>query len=70
MKKFRQNEAGEWKEFSTEDARNLKVIKTDNMGDIEIRKRSKAGNMMLLLQNLKKFLAKVPPDSELVVTIG
>ena len=70
LETYRQDERGEWTRVSSEDARHLKVIKADNMGDIEIRKRTKPGNTLKWLRQLREDLAGMSPETGVTITIG
>ncbi len=50
--------------------RHLRVIKTDNMGDIEIRKRTKPSYTLKLLRELRVMLTKDAVESDVIITIG
>jgi hypothetical protein len=64
------DENGQWQRIAIEDARHLRVIKTDNMGDIEIRKRTKPSYTLKLLRELRVMLTKDAVESDVIITIG
>ena len=68
--RYRQIDGGKFEPLSVEDIRQLKVVKTDDQGDLEIRTRSKPGITISLLRALKKAFGSLPAQSELTVTIG
>jgi hypothetical protein len=65
-----QDERGEWKSASVEDVRHLSAIKTDDQGEIEIRRRNKPSTTCRLLRRIKKALSTCSPDSDVQITVG
>ncbi len=53
-----QDKSGNWHDGERKDIRHLKCIKTDNMGEILIRKRKKPTKLVVNLEQLKSFLTK------------
>jgi len=53
-----QDETGNWYDDIPRDVRNLKIIETENMGEIVIRKRRKPTFLIRNLKELKTFLSK------------
>jgi len=68
--RYRQEQDGKWKEVAREDVRALAQIQTDNMGVIEIRKRTKPAKLMRLLRKIQEVLQEASLEQEVSITVG
>jgi len=70
LTKFAPDDSGQWKQVSVQDVRHMKVIRSDDGTELEIRKRSKPGNTIRWLRRMKEGLKGCAADAEVLVTIG
>jgi hypothetical protein len=68
--KYAKDENGGTKQVSIEDARHIKKIKKDDGSTLEIRTRSNPGRTLKWLRHLSVGLAGLPPEADVMVTVG
>jgi hypothetical protein len=70
LTRYRDLGDGKLQPISVEDIRQVKVIRTDDQGDLEIRKRSKLPKTVALLHDLVQACETQSSRSHLAITIG